>query len=166
MTRFGKIYFHDFIRTTAVLCKQIKRHRLPLFYIERDGKGDKMDKDFKEYHRGEIYYANLNPVYGSEQGGIRPVLILQNNIGNHYSPTLVVAPMTKRIEKKPYLSTHVILNRIPDMKYKGNSLFMLEQLRAIDKRRMKGYIGKLTKKQMELIDQAARISLGLGGDAA
>ena len=56
-----------------------------------------MDKDFKEYHRGEIYYANLNPVYGSEQGGIRPVLILQNNIGNHYSPTLVVAPMTKRI---------------------------------------------------------------------
>ena len=51
-----------------------------------------MDKDFKEYHRGEIYYANLNPVYGSEQGGIRPVLILQNNIGNHYSPTLVVAP--------------------------------------------------------------------------
>ena len=125
-----------------------------------------MDKDFKEYHRGEIYYANLNPVYGSEQGGIRPVLILQNNIGNHYSPTLVVVPMTKRIEKKPYLSTHVILNRIPDMKYKGNSLFMLEQLRAIDKRRMKGYIGKLTKKQMELIDQAARISLGLGGDAA
>ena len=137
-----------------------------MLYIERDGKGDGIDKDFKEYHRREIYYANLNPVYGSEQGGIRPVLILQNNIGNHYSPTLVVAPMTKRIEKKPYLSTHVILNRIPDMKYKGNSLFMLEQLRAIDKRRMKGYIGKLTKKQMELIDQAARISLGLGGDAA
>ena len=148
------------------MCKQIKRHRLPLFYIERDGKGDKMDKDFKEYHRGETYYANLNPVYGSEQGGIRPVLILQNNIGNYYSPTLIVAPVTKRIEKKPYLTTHVILNRIPDMKYKGNSLFMLEQLRAIDKRRMKGYIGKLTKKQMELIDQAARISLGLGGDAA
>ena len=115
---------------------------------------------------GDSAHANLNPVYGSEQGGIRPVLILQNNIGNHYSPTLVVAPMTKRIEKKPYLSTHVTLNRIPDMKYKGNSLFMLEQLRAIDKRRMKGYIGKLTKKQMELIDQAARISLGLGGDAA
>ena len=88
------------------------------------------------------------------------------NIGNHYSPTLVVAPMTKRIEKKPYLSTHVILNRIQDLKYIGNSLFMLEQLRAIAKRRLKGYIGKLTKKQMELIDQAARISLGLGGDTA
>lgn len=78
----------------------------------------------------------------------------------------MVAPATKRSDKKPYLPTHVVLKKIPGMKYKGTSLFMLEQVRAIDKRRLRGYIGKLTKKQMELIDQAARVGLGLGGDAA
>ena len=148
------------------MCKQIKVTQTAASLYKRDGKGDRMDKDFKEYHRGEIYFANLNPIYGSEQGGIRHVLILQNNIGNFYSPTVMVAPATKRSDKKPYLPTHVVLKKIPGMKYKGTSLFMLEQMRAIDKRRLRGYIGKLTKKQMELIDQAARVGLGLGGDAA
>ena len=64
-----------------------------------------MDRDFKQYHRGEIYFANLNPAYGCEHGGIRPVLILQNDVGNFYSPTLIVTPATKRADKKPYLPT-------------------------------------------------------------
>lgn len=135
------------------------------FFERKTGGKKQMDKDFKEYHRGEIYYANLNPAYGSKHGGIRPVVILQNNTGNSYSPTLIVAPATKRIGKKPQLPTHVILKKIPGMKYEGTSLFMLEQMRVIDKRRLKGCVGKLTKEQMNLIDKALCISLGITGPA-
>ena len=83
-----------------------------------------MDREFKQYHRGEIYFANLNPAYGCEHGGIRPVLILQNDVGNFYSPTLIVTPATKQADKKPYLPTHVVLSKIPGMKYDGESLFI------------------------------------------
>lgn len=123
-----------------------------------------MDRDFKQYHRGEIYFANLNPAYGCEHGGIRPVLILQNDVGNFYSPTLIVTPATKQADKKPYLPTHVVLSKIPGMKYDGESLFMLEQLRVIDKHRLRGYAGRLTKAQMELIDKAVCASLELSQD--
>ena len=114
-----------------------------------------MDRDFKQYHRGEIYFANLNPAYGCEHGGIRPVLILQNDVGNFYSPTLIVTPATKQ----------AVLSKIPGMKYDGDSLFMLEQLRVIDKHRIRGYAGRLTKAQMELIDKAVCASLGLSQDS-
>ena len=125
-----------------------------------------MDRDFRQYRRGEIYFANLNPAYGCEHGGIRPVLILQNDVGNFYSPTLIVTPATKRVDKKPYLPTHVVLNKIPGMKYDGDSLFMLEQLRVIDKRRLRDYAGRLTKAQMALIDQAVCASLWLARNGA
>ena len=125
-----------------------------------------MDRDFKKYYRGEIYFANLNPAYGCEHGGIRPVLILQNDVGNFYSPTLIVTPATKRVDKKSYLPTHVVLNKIPGKKYEGDSLFMLEQLRVIDKHRLRGYAGRLTKAQMEQIDKAVCASLGLARDGA
>lgn len=120
-----------------------------------------MDRDFKQYHRGDIYFANLNPSYGCEHGGIRPVLILQNDIGNFYSPTLIVTPATKQTDKKPSLPTHVVLNKIPGMKYDRDSLFMLEQMRVIDKHRLRGYAGRLTRAQMEQIDKAVFASLGL-----
>lgn len=120
-----------------------------------------MDRDFKNYYRGELYFANLDPHFGSEQGGVRPVLVIQNDTGNNYSPTLIVAAVTKQADKKPYLPTHVVLNHIPGMQYDGDSLFMMEQLNTIDKHRIRGYAGRLTAEQMSQIDLALQYSLGL-----
>ena len=113
---------------------------------------------FHDFHRGEIYYADLNPVYGHEQGGTRPVLVLQNDVGNYYSPTLIVTAATGRTGKKPFQPTHVVLE---DAEGLGPSLFMLEAIRTIDKRRVRGYVGKLTGEQMERVDAALRVSLRL-----
>ncbi|KLU40182.1 MAG: type II toxin-antitoxin system PemK/MazF family toxin [Limnochordia bacterium] len=109
--------------------------------------------------RGDIFYANLNPVIGSEQGGVRPVLILQNDIGNKYSPTTIVAAITSRI-KKAKLPTHVELEA---SKYalEKDSVILLEQVRTIDKRRLKEQIAHLDDETMEKINQALQISLGL-----
>lgn len=120
-----------------------------------------MDQDFKQYHRGDIYFANLDPHYGSEQGGTRPVLIVQNDMGNNYSPTLIVAAATKRTDKKPYLPTHVVLNHIPGMDFDGDSLFMMEQLYTIDKHRLRGYAGHLTAEQLQRVNVGLAASLGL-----
>ncbi len=106
--------------------------------------------------RGEIYYADLNPVIGSEQGRVRPVVIIQNNKGNKYSPTTIIAPITSK--KKARLPTHVLINN-PCLR--GNSLILLEQIRIVDKSRLREYIGKLTEKEMAEIDTAMAISLNL-----
>ena len=120
-----------------------------------------MEHNFHDFHRGEIYYAALNPVYGHEQGGTRPVLVLQNDVGNYYSPTLIVTAATRRTFKKPTQPTHVVLD---DAEGLDPSLFMLEVIRTIDKRRVLSYVGKLTEAQMEQIDAALRVSLHLGED--
>ena len=117
-----------------------------------------MNKDFHDFHRGEIYYADLNPVYGHEQGGTRPVLVLQNDVGNYFSPTLIVTQATRRTHKKPSQPTHVVLTDVEGLE---PSLFMLEQIRAIDKRRIRQYVGRLTDEQMAKIDAALRSSLQL-----
>ena len=122
-----------------------------------------MNQNFHDFYRGEIYYAFLEPAYGHEQGGTRPVLILQNDIGNYYSPTVIVTAATTQKHKKQSLPTHVELENVevlPD-----TSVFMLEVLRTIDKRRIRSYAGKLTDEQMERIDAALRISLRLDEDA-
>ncbi|WP_217587379.1 type II toxin-antitoxin system PemK/MazF family toxin [Lentibacillus saliphilus] len=109
--------------------------------------------------RGEVYFADLSPVVGSEQGGIRPVLILQNNIGNRFSPTVIVAAITAQIQKAK-LPTHVEI----DAKRYGfdrNSVILLEQIRTLDKQRLTDKITKLDKEMMTKIDQALEISLGL-----
>ena len=121
-----------------------------------------MEHNFHDFHRGEIYYADLNPVFGHEQGGTRPVLILQNDVGNYYSPTLIVTAITRRTFKKPSQPTHVVLD---DAEGLEPSLFMLEVIRTIDKRRVRNYVGKLTGEQMERIDAALRVSLRLDEDA-
>ena len=121
-----------------------------------------MEHNFHDYHRGEVYYADLNPVFGHEQGGTRPVLVLQNDVGNYYSPTLIVTAATRRTFKKPSQPTHVVLD---DAEGLEPSLFMLEVIRTIDKRRVRGYVGKLTEEQMEQIDAALRVSLRLDEDA-
>jgi len=109
--------------------------------------------------RGDIFYADLNPVIGSEQGGIRPVLILQNDIGNKYSPTTIVAAITSRI-KKAKLPTHVELEA---SKYnlERDSVILLEQVRTIDKRRLREQIAHLDDETMQKINRALQISLGL-----
>ena len=120
-----------------------------------------MERNFHDFHRGEVYYADLNPVFGHEQGGIRPVVILQNDTGNYYSPTLIVAAVTRRTFKKPSQPTHVVLD---DAEGLEPSLFMLEVIRTIDKRRVRGYVGKLTEEQMGRINSALMKSVGLDKD--
>ena len=93
-----------------------------------------MERKFK---RGDIYYANLNPVIGSEQGGTRPVLIISNDVGNKHSPTVIVAPITSRIHTKAKLPTHTLINDFEGLD--KNSIILLEQVRTIDKQRLRQY---------------------------
>lgn len=108
--------------------------------------------------RGDIFYANLNPVIGSEQGGKRTVLIIQNNIGNRFSPTVIVAALSAKTIKKSQ-PTHYKLKTIQGMD--RDSVVLLEQLRTIDKLRLRQYLGSLEKKQMEDINQCLAVSIGL-----
>ncbi|MBQ2967069.1 MAG: type II toxin-antitoxin system PemK/MazF family toxin [Clostridia bacterium] len=109
--------------------------------------------------RGDIYYADLSPVVGSEQGGVRPVLIIQNNIGNKYSPTVIVAAITSQINKNK-MPTHVELDAVRYGLAK-DSVVLLEQVRTLDKKRLKEKIGSADLKMMEKVDIALEISFGL-----
>ncbi len=117
-----------------------------------------MNHDFHDFHRGEVYYADLDPVQGHEQGGIRPVLVVQNDTGNYYSPTIIVIAVTRKTLKKPLQPTHVVLDDADGL---APSLFMSEVIRTIDKRRVRGYVGRLTGEQMGQINPALLVSLGL-----
>ena len=110
------------------------------------------------YRRGDIYLANLNPFTGSEQGGTRPVLVLQNNDGNIYCPTLIIAPITTKL-KKQNLPTHCCFEKVRGLS--EPSMVSLEQIKTIDKSRIKQYLGKLTKAQMEEVEDACMTSLGM-----
>jgi len=112
-----------------------------------------------QVRRGEIFYADLNPVVGSEQGGIRPVLVVQNDVGNKYSPTVIIAAITSQIDKAK-LPTHVELCN-DEYGLEKNSVILLEQLRTIDKRRLKEKVAYLASEIMEKVDKALKISLGL-----
>ena len=107
--------------------------------------------------RGELYYADLSPVIGSEQGGVRPVLIVQNNVGNKYSPTVIVAAITSQINKAK-IPTHIEVNTTYGLT--KDSVILLEQIRTLDKRRLKDKIGALDEKRMEGVNKALLISLG------
>ncbi len=108
--------------------------------------------------RGELYYADLSPVVGSEQGGIRPVLVVQNDVGNKYSPTVIAAAVTSKINKAK-LPTHI---ELPSESYglARDSVILLEQIRTLDKRRLKERIGELNELTMSKVDKAILISLG------
>ncbi len=108
--------------------------------------------------RGELYYADLSPVIGSEQGGVRPVLIVQNDVGNKYSPTIIAAAVTSKINKAK-LPTHIELSAL-DFGLQRDSVVLLEQIRTIDKRRLKEKIGELSQNTMVMVDNALLISLG------
>lgn len=113
--------------------------------------------------RGDMYYADLNPVVGSEQGGIRPVLIIQNNLGNRHSPTVVVAAITSKLDTKANLQTHYPISTINGLE--KDSLVLLEQIRTIDKKRLRQYIGTIGSDYMKGIDRALSISMGLNNES-
>ena len=108
--------------------------------------------------RGELYYADLSPVVGSEQGGVRPVLVVQNDVGNKYSPTVIAAAITSQINKAK-LPTHIELSAI-DYGLSKDSVVLLEQIRTLDKRRLKEKIGQLPTSTMQKVNTALLISLG------
>ena len=109
--------------------------------------------------RGDVYFADLSPVVGSEQGGVRPVLIIQNNIGNRFSPTVIVAAITAQIQKAK-LPTHVEIDA-EKHDFERDSVILLEQIRTIDKQRLTDKITHLNEDMMQRVDEALQISLGL-----
>ena len=113
----------------------------------------------KRIVRGAIFYADLDPIIGSEQKGFRPVLIVQNDIGNKYSPTTMIAPISTKLYKEKEQPTHVRVEQLK--KIRPNSIVLLEQVRTIDKSRLKGYVCKIDDKQMQKIETALLISLGI-----
>ena len=110
-------------------------------------------------YKGDMFYADLTPVVGCEQGGIRPILIVQNDIGNRYSPTVIVAAITSRTEKS-HLPTHIWLCS-QQYGLRQNSLVLLEQVRTIDRSRLREYIGHLSEPHMQQVDEALAVSFGL-----
>ena len=112
--------------------------------------------------RGDIYYADLSPVVGSEQGGMRPVLIVQNDVGNRYSPTVIAAAITSQ-QNKARMPTHIEIEA-HTYGLSKNSVVLLEQVRTLDKRRLRERMGCLDEKAMRRVDGAIAISLGLRTD--
>ncbi len=112
--------------------------------------------------RGDIFYADLSPVIGSEQGGIRPVLIVQNDIGNKYSPTIIVAAITSKINKAK-LPTHIEIGS-HEYDLVKDSVILLEQVRTIDKKRLREKITRLDNDLMEKVDKGLLVSIGLSHD--
>ena len=109
--------------------------------------------------RGDIFYADLSPVVGSEQGGIRPVLIVQNDVGNRFSPTVIAAAITSQ-KDKARLPTHIQLNSLGSGLAR-DSIVLLEQIRTIDKRRLREHMGRLDAAMMNQVDNAIAVSFGL-----
>ena len=118
-----------------------------------------MNELHRDIKRGDIYYADLDPTVGSEQGGVRPVLVLQNNVGNRHSPTLIVAAITSRTGK-PRMPTHVPIGGAMSGLYK-DSVVLLEQMRTIDRVRLREYLGTLDDTEMKAVDTALEVSVGL-----
>ena len=104
-----------------------------------------------EIKKGDVYYASLNPIVGSEQDGERPVVVVQNNLANKHSPTIIIVPIT-RVLKRMELPTHIPISK--NRFLKKDSMILVEQIRAIDKKRLKAYLGHLKPEQMKLVDDA------------
>lgn len=111
----------------------------------------------KKIVRGAMFYADLDPIVGSEQRGIRPVLIIQNDLGNKHSPTILVAPISTKKEK--LLPTHILIKQFDKLRH--DSIVMLEQVRVLDKSRLKGYMGMLEEETLVKVNEAIKISFEL-----
>ena len=129
-----------------------------------------MNMNIGSIRRGDIYYADLSPVVGSEQGGLRPVLIVQNDVGNRYSPTVIAAAITSRMDKTR-LPTHIDVDRCASSCGQGlglakNSVVLLEQVRTIDKRRLREKMGHLDDSVMDSVNEAICVSFGIPDGSA
>lgn len=113
------------------------------------------------FRRGEIYFADLDPHYGSEQGGKRPVIVIQNNTGNKFAPTVIVAAVTSKVSKKPNQPTHVLIEQNPA--FSRPSVVLLEQIFTIDKERIQRLLGQTTPDEMYQINEALMNNLDLNG---
>ena len=113
------------------------------------------------YSRGDIYYANMEPHVGSEQGGERPVVVLQNDMGNKHSPTLIIATLTSRVDKKLSLPTHVLLDQNPGLRVP--SIVQLERIFTLDKQRMQRFVGQASNEDMERNEAELKIRLAKNG---
>ena len=113
----------------------------------------------RTYKRGDMYYADLGKGIGSEQEGYRPVLIIQNNTGNRHSTTVIVAPISSKVDVKPKLPTHYFIDAECGLQLP--SIVLLEQLRTVSKQRLEGYIGRLDKKHIRGVNHALAVSIGL-----
>lgn len=111
------------------------------------------------FRRGEIYFADLDPHYGSEQGGKRPVIIIQNDVGNKFAPTVIVAAVTSRVSKKSNQPTHVLIDKNPALS--RPSVVLLEQIFTIDKERINNFMGMTSEWEMKQIEEALLRSLGI-----
>ena len=125
---------------------------------------EKERERFMSVKRGDIYYADLSPVIGSEQGGLRPVLIIQNDIGNKYSPTVISAAITSRMSKT-HLPTHIDIFA-DKAGLSKDSVVLLEQIRTLDKKRLKEKMGHLDDQVMSVVNSAIAVSFGLDGGAS
>ena len=139
--------------------------RYNIYFPQKECLTLKMQNGEESIHRGDIYYADLSPVVGSEQGGVRPVLIVQNDMGNRYSPTVIAAAITSKTGKTK-LPTHIEVSTSNSIHGEScglakNSIILLEQIRTIDKRRLKERMGKLDDQTMQQVDSAIGISFGL-----
>ena len=139
------------------------RYDLPVFnLIKRKSKSKASGKDYKmTIRRGDIFYADLSPVIGSEQGGLRPVLIVQNDVGNRYSPTVIAAAITSKMSKNK-LPTHIDVSA-PEVGLAKDSVILLEQIRTLDKQRLKEKMGHLDDATMRVVNNAIQVSFGLSG---
>ena len=118
-----------------------------------------MMKEDWVYRRGDIYFANLDPVVGSEQGGYRPVVVVQNDIGNKHSPTIIVVTVTSKVSKKANMPTHFLFRNNPA--FRKASMVQMEHIYTIDKSKIDQYLGKATEREMRAIDRGLVISLAL-----
>ena len=146
-----------YISAQVVILRCDLRSFLYLFVAEEKYKCYMENKTVHSVYRGDILYADLEPVIGSEHGGVRPVLVIQNDIGNRHSPTVIVAVITSRIKRRQ--PTHVNLNG-RQCGLHSDSTIMLEQLRTLDKQRLLGYAGSVGKAKMKEVDKALEISIG------
>lgn len=118
----------------------------------------------RKIKRGDIYYANLNLVVGSEQGGMRPVLIISNDIGKKHSPTVIIAVITSRAHTKAKIPTHILVKDSESLD--KDSIILLEQIRTVDKQRLQDYVGTIPELSMARVDKALAISISLKGGHA
>ena len=112
-----------------------------------------------KHYRGDVFYANLDTVIGSEQGGTRPVIIVQNDIGNKFANTVIIVPLTKKIDSKVKLPTHIIVKKFKGIKYDSTAL--AEQVRVIDKTRLVRKIGKLQERTIKRLNKALAIAIDI-----